>query len=51
LNITKKVKKGIAVGSAKLTGVEYLGTMFVKQNWDNDWIGAVFSFQVILKLF
>ena len=25
--------------------------MFVKQNTDNDWIGAVFSFQVFLKVF
>ena len=42
---------GIAVGSARLTGVEYKGTLFVKCCSDNDWIGVVFSFQVSLKVF
>ena len=26
--------------------MEFVGTMFVTANWDDDWIGSVFSFQV-----
>ena len=37
---------GVAIGDAKFSGVEYEGTMFVDCCLDNDWIGAVFSFQV-----
>ena len=41
---------GIAIGSAKVIGVEYQGTMFVCCS-DDDWIGAVFSFQVCQEFF
>ena len=38
---------GIAIGSAKLASVDFEGTIFVSKNWDNDWVGSIFSFQVI----
>ena len=37
---------GVAIGDVKFAGVEFEGTMFVDCCLDNDWIGAVFSFQV-----
>ena len=33
-----------------LAGVEFEGTIFVDNNKDNDWIGSIFSFQVIICL-
>jgi len=36
---------GIAIGDAKLAAVEFEGTIFVTKNWDNDWIGVIFSYQ------
>lgn len=41
---------GIAVGRVKFGAVDYAGTMFVKCCLDNDWIGAVFSFQAIIQI-
>ena len=35
---------GIAIGDAKLSAVEFEGTMYVGPG-DDDWIGAIFSFQ------
>ena len=37
---------GVAIGSAKLAGVEFEGTIFVTANNDNDWVGAIFAYQV-----
>ena len=37
---------GVAVGNTRFTDVDYDGTFFVHKNWDNDWVGVVFSFQV-----
>ena len=37
---------GIAVGDIKFGDVDYSGTMYVSDIYDDDWIGAVFSFQV-----
>ena len=36
----------VAIGKTRLAAMEFEGTIFVKANWDNDWIGSVFSFQV-----
>jgi len=36
---------GIAIGSDKLSGVEFEGTIFVGCCYDDDWVGSVFSFQ------
>ena len=41
---------GVAIGSDKLGGVDYEGTFYVADQSDNDWIGAIFSFQVSLCL-
>ena len=48
---------GIGIGGARVAGVEFTGTIFVSPDcgapWasgscpDNDWLGAIFSFQVI----
>ena len=38
---------GIAIGNAKLSSVDFEGTLFVAQNTDYDYIGAVFAFQVL----
>jgi len=35
----------VAVGKTRLSAMEFEGTMFVTANWDDDWIGSVFSFQ------
>ena len=38
---------GVAIGSAKLAGVEYEGTIFVgTTGTDDDWVGALFAYQV-----
>ena len=37
---------GVAVGDTRFSDVDYAGTFFIHKNWDNDWVGAVFSFQV-----
>ena len=37
---------GIAIGEAKLSAVEFEGTIFVACCNDDDWLGAIFSFQV-----
>jgi len=36
---------GIAIGVARLGGVEFEGTIFVNTYTDDDWIGSIFSFQ------
>jgi len=36
---------GIAIGEAKLSAVEFEGTIFVACCNDDDWLGAIFSFQ------
>jgi len=36
---------GVAVGNTRFSDVDYDGTFFVHKNWDNDWVGVVFSFQ------
>jgi len=36
---------GVAVGDTRFTDVVYGGTFFIHKNWDNDWVGVVFSFQ------
>ena len=41
---------GIAIGSDQLGAVDYEGTFFVATHNDNDWIGAIFSFQVHIYL-
>ena len=42
---------GIAIGGPSLAGVEFEGTYFMSSaglSWlDNDWVGAIFAFQVI----
>ena len=38
---------GVAIGSANFAGVEYEGTIFVGPT-DNDWVGAIFAYQVQL---
>ena len=47
--IVQKVNSdaGIAIGATRLGAVEFEGTIFVGQTIDDDWIGAVFSYQVI----
>ena len=40
---------GLAIGNVKFEGVILEGTMFVKAA-DDDWIGAIFSYQVKSKL-
>ena len=47
--IVQKVNSdaGIAIGGTRLGAVEFEGTIFVSQSSDDDWIGAVFSYQVI----
>ena len=44
---------GIAIGNAKLSSVDFEGTLYVATNRDYDYIGAIFAFQVqiILKNF
>ena len=37
---------GVAVGDTRFSDVDYDGTFFIHKNWDNDWVGVVFSFQV-----
>ena len=40
---------GVAIGDTKFSDVEYEGTFFIRTpqgGRDNDWVGAVFSFQV-----
>ena len=37
---------GIAVGKERFSGVEYEGTIFVGDPYDDDWVGVIFSFQV-----
>ena len=41
---------GIAIGNAKLSSVDFEGTMFVANNWDYDYIGVIFSYQVFKSL-
>ena len=36
----------VAIGKTRLAAMEFVGTIFVTANWDDDWIGSVFSFQV-----
>ena len=38
---------GVAIGNAKLCAVDFKGTIYVKC-CDNDWVGALFAFQVSL---
>ena len=42
---------GIAIGGDMLAGVEFEGTIFVSCCSDDDWIGSIFSFQVMICLF
>jgi len=35
----------VAIGKTRLAAMEFVGTIFVTANWDDDWIGSVFSFQ------
>ena len=37
---------GIAIGKESFSGVEYEGTLFVGDPYDDDWVGVIFSFQV-----
>ena len=37
---------GIAIGDASFAGVEFRGTFFVGDNYDHDWLGSIFAFQV-----
>ena len=37
---------GIAVGKESMSGVEYQGTLFIGDPYDDDWVGVIFSFQV-----
>ena len=37
---------GVAIGSDQLGGVDFEGTFYVATHSDDDWIGAIFSFQV-----
>ena len=37
---------GIAIGKESFSGVEYEGTIFVRDPYDDDWVGVIFSFQV-----
>ena len=39
---------GIAIGDASFNGVEFKGTFFVGDNFDQDWLGTIFAFQVVL---
>ena len=41
---------GIAIGGDMLAGVEFEGTIFVSCCSDDDWIGSIFSFQVMICL-
>ena len=34
------------MGNTRFSDVDYDGTFFIHKNWDNDWVGVVFSFQV-----
>ena len=36
----------VAVGDTRFSNVDYEGTFFIHANWDDDWVGVVFSFQV-----
>ena len=36
----------VAVVNTRFSDVDYDGTIFVHKNWNNDWVGVVFSFQV-----
>ena len=38
---------GIAIGLDSVAGVEFEGTIYVGLNFDDDWVGAIFSFQVL----
>ena len=38
---------GIAIGLDSVAGVEFEGTIYVGLNLDDDWVGAIFSFQVL----
>ena len=40
---------GVAVGDLWFTDVEYEGTVAVIQNYDYDFMGVVFAFQVLLN--
>ena len=35
----------VAIGTARLSAVDFSGTIRVDGSSDNDWVGAVFSFQ------
>ena len=37
---------GIAIGKESFSGVEYEGTLFIGDPYDDDWVGVIFSFQV-----
>ena len=41
---------GVAIGNAKLSAVDFEGTIHVKCCSDNDWLGAIFSFQVMYQV-
>ena len=36
----------LCVGDTKFSDVQYEGTFFVLDKHDDDWVGAVFAFQV-----
>ena len=37
---------GIAIGKESFSGVEYEGTVFIGDPYDDDWVGVIFSYQV-----
>ena len=37
---------GIGIGNAKLTSVEFEGTIYIDCCSDDDWLGSIFSYQV-----
>ena len=37
---------GVAIGDTKFSEVQYEGTFFIHDKNDDDWVGAVFAFQV-----
>ena len=37
---------GVAIGDTKFSDVQYEGTFFIHDKRDDDWVGAVFAFQV-----
>ena len=37
---------GVAIGDTQFSDVEYEGTFFIHDKYDDDWVGAIFAFQV-----